>query len=107
MKLLKDRGYREYRPPQTSEADQLFQRRVEVDVTEQDMYLNAYVYDSVRYQNGSTVPKTVEFWFQLDRENEKSIRIKLFNFTADELSGRDIEDIEDKARNLFIYSHYV
>jgi hypothetical protein len=104
MELLKQRGYGKYDPPVTKEhADCLWQKEFEIGVTEQNMYLNAYEYGP--RQVGSVKKKrTVDFQFQLDRG--ASVRVKLFSFTADELSGRKLDRIEEKARNMFIYAHY-
>ena len=106
MDLLKSRGYGKYDPPVTNEvADWLWQKEFDVGVTEQNMFLNAYEYGPKRV--GSVKKKrTVEFQFQLDREGEPSVRVKLFSFRADELSGRKLDRIEEKARNMFIYAHY-
>jgi len=102
MEILKSKGYTSYQVPSPSNADDFLQKRIDIDFLDDELYINAYVYDPKDYKP----VRTVEFQFQIDSELDPSIRTKLFGVQEEELSGRRIDQIEEKLRNLFIYSHY-
>jgi hypothetical protein len=101
MKLLKENGYVEYGVPQGKLADHLFQKKIYIDFLGENLYINAYVYDPDEVRP----VRTVEFSFQRD-DIEDNVRIKLFGYEESDLSSRKLEDIEEKATNLFTYSEY-
>lgn len=101
MKLLKENGYTEYRVPAGSLADHFLQKKIRIGFLDENLYIDAYVYDP-----DNTKPvRTVEFSFQRD-DTEDAIKFKLFGYEEDELSSRKLEDIEETAINLFTYSEY-
>lgn len=102
MDILESKGYNSYRVPPTSNADSFLQKRIDIDFLDEPLYIDAYVYDPKNYNP----VRTVEFQFQIDSGDDASIRTKLFGVREEELSGRRIDNIEEKLRNLFIYSHY-
>lgn len=103
MKLLKENGYIEYGVPQGKLADHLFQKEIEIAFLNENLYINAYVYDP----DGVRPIRTVEFSFQRDDDTEENIRIKLFGYEESDLSSPKLEEIEEKAVNLYAYSIYV
>ena len=101
MKLLKENGYVEYGVPQGKLADHLFQKKIYIDFLGENLYINAYVYDPDEVRP----VRTVEFSFQRDG-GEDCIKIKLFGYEESDLSSQKLEDIEEKAINLYTYSEY-
>ena len=95
MKVLKQAGYKEYSPPKTENADELWQKKTDVAAGGGEMYIDAYV-----YHPGHVKKKTsVEFQVYVEKENYAS-KTKLYSFT--DLSSRDVEKIEKKARAIYI-----
>ncbi len=101
MKLLKENGYIEYGVPQGKFADHLFQKEIEIGFLDENLYINVYVYDPDEVHP----VRSVEFSFQRDG-GEDCIKIKLFGYEESDLSSRKLEDIEEKAINLYTYSEY-
>jgi len=97
--VLREKGYTSYSVPPTKSADELWQKPTLAGETE--LYINAYVY---RPNEIKDYP-TVEFGFQ-NNEIENPMNVKLFGFRLKQMSGRDVEEVEKKLRNLFIYSFY-
>ena len=101
MKLLKENGYQEFGVPQGKLADHLLQKKIYIDFLDENLYINAYVYDPDEVRP----VRTVEFSFQRD-DIKDNIRIKLFGYEESDLSSRKLEDNEQKAINLYTYSEY-
>ena len=100
MEVLKQSGYKKYDPPVTKAADELWQK--EVDACGKELVINGWYYSA----RGHRKPKpTVEFQIQND-EIQNTMNLKLFGFAAENLSGRKLEKIEGKLRNLFVFSFY-
>lgn len=101
MNLLKENGYQQFKVPQGKFADLLLQKKIYIDFLDENLYINAYVYDPDEIHP----VRTVEFSFQRD-ESEGSIKIKLFSYKESDISSQKLEDIEEKAINLYTYSGY-
>lgn len=100
MQAFREAGYKKYDSPPTSSADELWQKRV--DAAGRELYVNAHYYGS----RGHRKPEpTVEFLIQND-EIEHTMNLKLFGFTAKDLTGVKIKKVEMKLRNMYIYSFY-
>ena len=100
MEVLRQSGYKKYDPPATKAADELWQKQIEA--CGKDLVINSWYYSGRGYRK----PKpTVEFQIQND-EIQNTMNLKLFGFAAEELSGRELEKIEGKLRNLFVFSFY-
>jgi hypothetical protein len=101
MKLLKENGYQKFRIPQGKFADHLLQKKIYIDFLDENLYINAYVYDPDEVRP----VRSVEFSFQREGD-EGCVKIKLFGYEESDLSSRKLEDIEEKAINLYTYSEY-
>lgn len=86
------------------QADRLYQKRIRSDDLDIDFYLNAWVYDPSDY----SPDRTVEFELQLDYDEANSAdhctKVKFFSFKS--LSEREIERVERRAKNLYVYLKY-
>jgi hypothetical protein len=100
MDVLKQAGYIEYGPPKTKEADELWQKETDVATSGGDMSIDVYVYYPNRVKNKTTL----EFEVYVEKENFAS-KTKLYSFS--DLSGRDLEKIEEKAKAIYIAIRHV
>jgi hypothetical protein len=94
MDVLKQAGYTKYKTPQTKNADEFWQKKVDVAASG-DMHIEAYVY----YPKWAKNETTLEFELYVEKENFAS-KTKLYSFSN--LSGRDLEKIENKAKAIYI-----
>lgn len=101
MEVLRQSGYKKYDPPATKAADELWQKQIEA--CGKELVINGWYYSSEGYRNKPI--STVEFQIQND-EIQNTMNLKLFGFAAEDLSGRKLEKIEGKLRNLFVFSFY-
>lgn len=99
MKEFEERGYTQYRLPHGKPGDELWQKAV--DVGEETFAINAYVFHPSNYNRH----RTVEFEVQND-DIDKPLRIKAFGYRLDEMGDREFKRVEEKLRNMMIYSEY-
>ena len=105
LDILENTGYRKCRKQAADyhNADRLYQKRLRSKTLDTEFYINAWVYDPSDY----SPERTIEFEFQLDSDEVDSdfcTRVKFFSIK--ELDFRKLQDIEEKAVNIYNYVDY-